>query len=602
MTLLNNSHPRHFYPLIILTVLLIFIICKPGYSADFYVDDDGSNLNDGLSSLTPWKTINYAVNQVKKTPPGNVIHVAAGHYNAANGDVFPLTFIPLYGTTGISLQGAGRDVTILDSTGYDDRVVFIDRCQDIYVRGFTITGAYLYAGAGALRITSSQRVEVADNIFRDNEGGAGAGMYIQGADNEDITIQNNIFRNNIATAAIADGACIFLYNSGYDTPLIKNNYFIHNRSAGGAGGIYVLNAAGVSNPTIENNVFLYNQAQWGVAVYCFFSSPTVRNNYIAYNIAYESDDAYTATGGGMLMKNSNSLVENNIFEYNHSEGTGGAISLANDSDPVIFNNVIRGNTAANMGGGIFALICGGIYKNNLIVGNTADYYNLYTPDRGGGGFCIRGSSHLYELINNTFFGNRASRIKNGSGFQTMGSAIYLQEAYAEFTNNIFAGNTNGEALAEEPSPTVPSSVILKNNDIYSNSDGNFYDAQTDTTYDLITDIESLNPGSSGNLSIDPEFVTGSGGRYYLSNKAAGDPVDSPLIDAGSGNAVDHGLSTNWTTRTDDVDDIDVADIGYHYSSTITFSTPDVLPVGRSILFILTLLTSFALLFIIRFTY
>ena len=67
----------------------------------------------------------------------------------------------------------------------------------------------------------------------------------------------------------------------------------------------------------------------------------------------------------------------------------------------------------------------------------------------------------------------------------------------------------------------------------------------------------------GNIDADPLFVSGPLGDYYLSQVAAGQGVDSPCVDVGSGRAVKQGLDT-LTTRTDQIPDAGIVDMGYHY--------------------------------------
>ncbi|UCD76269.1 MAG: hypothetical protein JSV91_04960, partial [Phycisphaerales bacterium] len=70
------------------------------------------------------------------------------------------------------------------------------------------------------------------------------------------------------------------------------------------------------------------------------------------------------------------------------------------------------------------------------------------------------------------------------------------------------------------------------------------------------------PGE-GNIDADPLFVTGPLGEYYLSQTAAGQPAESPCLDAGSDTAENLGLDT-LTTRTDQASDSGIVDMGYHY--------------------------------------
>jgi hypothetical protein len=89
----------------------------------------------------------------------------------------------------------------------------------------------------------------------------------------------------------------------------------------------------------------------------------------------------------------------------------------------------------------------------------------------------------------------------------------------------------------------------------------------------------------------------------LSHIAAGNPLDSPLIDAGSGLAIDLGLTTGWTTRVDNLEDGGTVDVGYHYSSFVTPPLPRVVPVMTpflyGILLVLAALIIFFNLFVLR---
>jgi hypothetical protein len=78
---------------------------------------------------------------------------------------------------------------------------------------------------------------------------------------------------------------------------------------------------------------------------------------------------------------------------------------------------------------------------------------------------------------------------------------------------------------------------------------------------------TLNWDDGNNIQVDPCFVTGPLGSYYLSQTDTNDPnqtADSPCVDTGSDQASNVGLSHTYTTRTDEVFDTMVVDMGYHY--------------------------------------
>ncbi len=64
----------------------------------------------------------------------------------------------------------------------------------------------------------------------------------------------------------------------------------------------------------------------------------------------------------------------------------------------------------------------------------------------------------------------------------------------------------------------------------------------------------------GNIDADPLFVSGPVGCYYLSQTAAGQVADSPCVDAGDRTSA----LVDGTTRTDEVADSGIVDMGHHY--------------------------------------
>lgn len=121
------------------TVLLTLglVIALPAAASDWYVDAvNGSNANGGTSWPDAWQTISHANSQVP-SHTGGVIFIAAGLYDLALGESFPLY------ATGRSYVGVdGSAVTILDAAGAPSSVVSV-RVGDsyLYLTGLTLTGA-----------------------------------------------------------------------------------------------------------------------------------------------------------------------------------------------------------------------------------------------------------------------------------------------------------------------------------------------------------------------------------------------------------------------------------------------------------------------------
>jgi hypothetical protein len=137
----------------------------------------------------------------------------------------------------------------------------------------------------------------------------------------------------------------------------------------------------------------------------------------------------------------------------------------------------------------------------------------------------------------------------------------LNGCNCELINCTIAGNIArgpGSGLYSCNGPKT--NCIIWGNSTYSGTSEQL-DESTAPTYSCIQDWTF---GGVGNIDTDPQFVSGPLGDYYLSQILAGQGSDSSCLDAGSDAAENLGL-TDFTTRTDEVGDGVVVDMGYHYS-------------------------------------
>ncbi len=193
-------------------------------------------------------------------------------------------------------------------------------------------------------------------------------------------------------------------------------------------------------------------------------------------------------------------------------GNGGAVSCWNSS-PTITNCSITGNSAGEGGAGIDCYDNSSpMIANCVITGNTGGW--------GGGGIACGSST---TITNCTI--TRNTVIEGGSGIACGPSTT--------ITNCIVWGNAPNQIAG---SPTVR----------YCDVQGGW--------------------AGDGNINADPLFVPGPAGCFYLSQTGAGQAVDSPCVDTGSDTAVNLGLDT-LTTRSDEVTDTGIVDMGYHYPVT-----------------------------------
>ncbi|MEO0098336.1 MAG: right-handed parallel beta-helix repeat-containing protein [candidate division WOR-3 bacterium] len=328
---------------------------------------------------------------------------------------------------------------------------------------------------------------------------------------------------------------------------IRGFKIIGGKANSGA-GIY----AGGS-PTIIRNKICNNTCaggrDYGGGIFCYYgTSPLIIGNEITDNTC--SDTATWNYGGGIYvdMNSTAEICYNLIARNTCSQGYwnyGAGIYVDLRASPLIYQNVIKENINTlgdrGHGAGIYVSYqANALIFSNLIIDNrnTSGSWNY------GGGIKVDGRA---RIINNTIAGNICS-----GGYWAYGAGIYIESDTSIIKNNIIVQNSStlGSGIYNN------GIVINRYNDIWNNIGGNYY---------------GCSPGP-GEISLDPIFVSGPYGPYYLSQTAAGQPVNSPCVDAGDtllGTTPLNfdSLLRSWTTRTDSVPDLSVLDMGYHYPRT-----------------------------------
>jgi hypothetical protein len=163
-------------------------------------------------------------------------------------------------------------------------------------------------------------------------------------------------------------------------------------------------------------------------------------------------------------------------------------------------------------------------------------------DSGGGGICCIGSSTIENCL----------IVYNHNIRAFYGSAIYINSGPCLIANCTISGNISDEHNYAVTGGNITDSIIWGH--------GGRDAGGGSVTYSCT----EQNVSGTGNIHDDPRFVTGPLGNYYLSQTAAGQVVDSPCVDAGSDTAANQGMDI-FTTRTDELKDKSIVDMGYHYS-------------------------------------
>jgi parallel beta-helix repeat protein len=283
----------------------------------FYVNPIGGvdAPTSGKAEAAPFKTITYALQQVKPNIP-TTIRLAQGTYSKDSGEVFPLTLKPglilvgdeaSQGKTTIVIGGgnylsptwAGQNVAILGANNSEIRGISVTnpnkRGTGVWVESTNPTianNSFVNSLREGVFITGTANPLVAGNYFGKNNGN---GVVIEKSSTG--TIKGNIFQENGFGIAIG----------GTSSPLIEGNQVVQNIS-----GIYLNSSA---RPTLRSNTITDNQ-----------------ENGVVITVTSQPDLGTEASPGGNLIRRNNLKKVKDAFDV--SNITKNVVSaIGNDIDP-----------------------------------------------------------------------------------------------------------------------------------------------------------------------------------------------------------------------------------------------------------------------------
>ncbi|MBC8488652.1 MAG: right-handed parallel beta-helix repeat-containing protein [Bacteroidetes bacterium] len=292
-----------------------------------------------------------------------------------------------------------------------------------------------------------------------------------------------------------------------------------------------ISCLGFSNLSIENCI-IKNNLQYGINLFEFsdimldgiiitgnksggmsinFSAPQVTNFTISGN--YGSG----VTVSGSAYGNELTSFIGGIISENNSSFNGGGISVLDDAYVYIENVEIVSNFAL-YGGGAYCGMGGGIFKNVILSGNTADY--------GGG---INSDSFADITLDHALIVNNNANVYGGGAYVAESS---LEIVHATISNNN-AGEQGGGIYYEMA--TLFTNEIT-NSIIWDNLPDEIY--ATDVIPGInYSDVKGGYTGSN-NIDTDPLFADPENGDYHLLwiNFPEADNSKSPCIDSGDPNS------------------------------------------------------------------
>jgi hypothetical protein len=390
------------------------------------------------------------------------------------------------------------------------------------------------SGIGGNRETGVQ-IPMPDTAYR--LPGYGGGVYC--GENSNITFVDCNIKGNLAPKPdatyhtdpyLGHGGGIAFENTAAVT--LTGCNISDNISAVG-GGMFWLNSA----PVIRDCNISSNIAYVGGGIFGQDGAPLIEDCNIYRNFAGVSTgdvDVIAGQGGGIFGESMNANIIDCRFVDNRTDASGAAIYF--------HGPVSGGDNTANV-------------TNCLMTGNTAG--------RDGGGISANWNISV-DIANCTLHSNNATGdFGDPNGHTGLGGGLYC--AYGAITNVIdsiiWRNDANfGPEIAIDTGFELDQhcgSVSVSYSDVRGGSAGVYIGEAGNCGANLTW--------GSGNIGADPRFVSEIISDYRLQQLAAGQEPDdqSPCADAGSTSAVNVGLGL-YTTRTDDVPDRGIVDMGYHY--------------------------------------
>ncbi|GEM_PF-3189449 len=297
---------------------------------DMYVSPQGDDSNDGLSTLTPFRTIYRAMRVASATDMNPLtVHLLQGVYSRSEtGERFPLPLADF-----VSVAGDGPGSVTLDAEG-EYGVFCGSGDSQVGLSGITAIGGR----SSGLNLTESS-VVVNNCHLRENSCGAhdfgegGGGIYSFGSD---LTVQFSLIEQNESSGS--GGGISF---TGSDSLLdIRQSLIRDNTTHESGGGVSCGGSSGES-VSISECAILNNHAVYGGGV--SFDDWFSQETSLLIDRCTVNGNTASNSGGGLSLAG-NWIVSGCVI----SENSGGGI-YSDGSDASILQNCL---IADNIGNGV----------------------------------------------------------------------------------------------------------------------------------------------------------------------------------------------------------------------------------------------------------
>ena len=468
---------------LILVSLFISIIAFS--QSNYYVAKNGNNSNNG-SLNSPWKTIQYGVNQLLA---GDMLHIKAGTYEEKLD-------VDVSGTAAayITIRNYQNDNVILDAinSNNDNAILWTDNAY-LRIQGLHFTNNIINFAGGITLQGAAHHIEILKNKISN----------IKFSADPNAAVTNNT--NAVPLGIYADSVTDSIHNI-----LIKGNEVFNNQtgyseniSAGGNFSTFI----------IEDNI-VHDNTNIGIDIGGNYKTVNVphldqgRYGVVRNNLVYNCNSPYSPAAGIYIDGGRDIIVENNIC---HSNGYGGEIGCEENgstSNVTFRNNIFYNNFYTGMHIGGYDPETTGIVLNSNVYNNT--FYKNDTGSNFSGEIALTKLKDC-RIENNIFYISNQNLFMNTSRTQVNLTLDY-NLVFADAGSNATEADVNGStmSLANFYSNTGYGSHSNFGNPMFANANSdNFHINDNSPAIDAgnpnyITNNMNINGITITNVDIDNE--------------------------------------------------------------------------------------------------
>ncbi|MBE6506269.1 MAG: hypothetical protein E7Z73_11175 [Methanobrevibacter millerae] len=334
----------------------------------YYVSNDGSDLNDGLSINSSFKSIEKAINS---SSFGSTIYLSEGVYKGINN-------VNLSINSNINIIGVSPQETIIDGENLNT-IFTVTQNSNLVLKNVSLINA-----RGSFNAYYFPYMDSLSEYVLENGGGfTGGAIYNNGY----LTIENCVFENNAVWntsgeypanafskcygGAIFNNNTLYVYDSVFRNNSAGSTY--QNQAQGGA--IFTTGKLVINNTLFDSNtvsafrlhltvqdLYAYQRgaAIAGIADFAEISNCIFKNHHLDVFEEYMKTDFFRETYkydygsvGGAIYYDGNNWNFKNCSFLNNSADRGGSVSFRGNN--TTFDGCLFLNNSASTGCGIFLL-------------------------------------------------------------------------------------------------------------------------------------------------------------------------------------------------------------------------------------------------------